>query len=289
MKKARQESKKDGLVAILKNKSDLTILQEQGWYRIPVVSAPRRWPPRWLAFYQPKVFGTDAYRIRYFGQVNDIHRAKRSEIFPNEIASIYSDREYYILNLTKLEEREKPILSIHPRRLLFVPTTWAKFELAEQINDLFDDSPLEDQLWLELKQLSIEAERQWAVNLNDALYYLDFALFCKSGRIDVETDGDTWHLGRERVPLDNARDNALQIAGWTVLRFNTRQIRENLQTECLRGIEASINNLGGLSSDGLVPRIFYGKGDSSVQQLNMFDGGIQDYFLESFSESDSDD
>jgi very-short-patch-repair endonuclease len=287
MKTAHIESIKDGLVAILKDKSDLAILQEQGWYRIPVASAPKRWPPRWLAFYQPRNFGGDAYRIRYFGQVNDIRRAKRREIFPNEIASAKSEREYFILNLAKLEEREVPIPSYRPRRLVFIPTTWAKFEQAEQINDLFDDSPLEDKMWLEMKRLALEAERQWAVSLPQAAYYfLDFALFCKNGRIDVETDGDSWHLGRERAPLDNARDNALQIDGWTVLRYNTHQIRENFQAECLRGIEAGINKLGGLSSDGLVPRVFYTRGSGSVQQLNLFDGGDGGYSAEAPNEPD---
>ena len=60
----KSQQEKELLVAILTNKSDLAILQEQGWYRIPVDRAPRRWPPRWLAFYQPKVFGDDAYLIR---------------------------------------------------------------------------------------------------------------------------------------------------------------------------------------------------------------------------------
>jgi very-short-patch-repair endonuclease len=289
MKTAGQEGIKDGLVAILKDKSDLTILQEQGWYRIPVTSAPKRWPPRWLAFYQPKNFGEDAYRIRYYGQVKDIRRARRNEIFPNELASAKSEREYFILNLAKLEEREDPIPSYRPRRLVFIPTTWAKFEQADQINDLFDDSPLEDQMWSEMKRISLEAERKWAVSLHQAAYFLDFALFCKNGRIDVETDGDTWHLNRERAPLDNARDNALQIDGWTVLRYNTRQIRESFQTECVRGIEASINKMGGLSSDGIVPRVFYTKGSSSVQQLNLFDGGDKGYDVESCAESEDED
>jgi len=168
---------------------------------------------------------------------------------------------------------------------VFIPTTWAKFEQAEQINDLFDDSPLEDQLWSEMKRLELGAERQWVVKLRQAIYSLDFALFCKNGRLDVETDGESWHLGRERAPLDNARDNALQIDGWKVLRYNTRQIRENFQAECLRGIEAGINRLGGLSADGLVPRVFYTRGTSSVQQLTFFDGSDKNYSIESEIES----
>lgn len=280
MKKRNQEIVKDGLVAILKDRSDLAILQEQGWYRIPVHSAPKRWPPRWLAFYQPNCFGEDAYQIKYWGEVSEINSMTRKEIFPNEIISDRSEKEYFILHLRKLEERETPIPCTRPRRLVFVPTTWAKFEQAQQINDLFDGSFLEDQLWSELKRTSIDAERQWAVYLSEALYFLDFAIFCKNGRVDIETDGDKWHLDRERAPKDNARDNALQIEGWTVLRYGTHQIRENFQVECMRGIESSINRLGGISSDGIVPRTFYTKGPNSTQQLNLFDEGDNNYCVE---------
>jgi very-short-patch-repair endonuclease len=271
MKKSHIDANKDGLIAILKEKSDLAILQNQGWYRIPVESAPKRWPPKWIGFYQPKNFGEDAYRIRYFGHIKDIHIARRYEIFPNEIPSIRSDREYFILSLEKLEELENPIPSYRPRRQAFIPTTWKKFKNAEQINDLFDDSPLEDKMWSEMKRLSLEAERQWGVSLGHIAYFLDFAIFCNKGKINVETDGDTWHINREKAPLDNARDNALQIHGWTVLRYSTQQIRENFQSECLRGIETSINKLGGLSSDGAIPRIFYTKGPGSIQQFSLFD------------------
>ena len=281
MKKARPEIAKDGLVAILKERSDFTILQEQGWYRIPVESIPKRWPPRWLAFYQPKCFGKDADQIKYFGEVSKISCLTRKEIFPNEIHSDRSEKEYYILYLEQLKERETPIPCNRPRRIAFVPTTWSKFEKAQQINDLFDMSPLEDQLWLELKRTSIEAERQWAVYLDEYLYFLDFAIFCKNGRVDIETDGDRWHLGRKQAPRDNARDNALQIEGWTVLRYGTHQIRENFQTECMRGIETSINKLGGISTDGIVPRAFYTQGNISTQQLNLFDEGENKYCAES--------
>ncbi len=37
---------------------------------------------------------------------------------------------------------------------------------------------------------------------------LDFAIDCARGRIDVETDGDTWHANSERAALDNRRATA---------------------------------------------------------------------------------
>ena len=160
MRKRKANPPGEMLVAILKEKSDFAILQEQGWYRIPVAHAPKRWPPTWLAFYQPKAFKEDAYRIRYYGQVADIQVVKRRELFPNEIPSLRSEQEYYRMQLHSLEEREQPIPSSRPRRLVFVTTTWEKFWLAEQINDLFDDSPMEDRLWGEFKKLSIGLLRE---------------------------------------------------------------------------------------------------------------------------------
>ncbi|MEK7730166.1 MAG: hypothetical protein AAB354_17290 [candidate division KSB1 bacterium] len=42
------------LIALMNQPRDLVIAQEQHWYRIPVDKAPKRWPPKWLAFYQTK-------------------------------------------------------------------------------------------------------------------------------------------------------------------------------------------------------------------------------------------
>ncbi len=74
VKKSERKHEKRGelLVALLKEKSDFAILQEQGWYRIPTASAPKRWPPKWLAFYQPKVFKEEAFRVSYYGEIADI-------------------------------------------------------------------------------------------------------------------------------------------------------------------------------------------------------------------------
>jgi hypothetical protein len=47
---SKRNKKGEVLIALLKDKSDFAILQEQGWYRIPVRHAPRRWPQRWLVF-----------------------------------------------------------------------------------------------------------------------------------------------------------------------------------------------------------------------------------------------
>lgn len=258
---------KEVLVAILKEKSDLGILREQGWYRVPVETAPQRWPPKWLAFYQPSVFGSDAFKVRYYGEVDRIEVVKRSMLFPNEIPSALSEKEYYRLTIKELAELSEPIPLPRPRRLVFIPTTWEKFVLAEQINDLFDNSHLEDLLWAQFKRWKMLAERQWWEIAEENHYFLDFALFCNQGRIDVETDGDTWHAQRKRIPLDNQRDNTLQAKGWHVLRFSTRQIQEEGAIYCLRNILKMVNKLGGLNENTLIPRKFYPEEDAEQRAL----------------------
>jgi len=259
------------LVAILNNKADFGILQEQGWYRIPVAKVPKRWPPKWLAFYQTKVFGDEAFAVNYYGLVRDVRIVQRRELFPNELPNPKSDCQYYQIHLHSLERLPAPINSRQWRRIVFIPTTWQKFSQAAEINDLFDESPLEDRLWAELKRLQMAAERQWPLPLGEAWYFLDFALFCAKGQVDVETDGDTWHADKVRISEDNRRDNALQSAGWHVLRFNGRQIHESLSDYCVPQIAETINTLGGLTDEGLVPRVFYQRPEGLVQQMSLFE------------------
>jgi len=149
--------------------------------------------------------------------------------------------------------------------------------LAEWINDLFDDSPLEDCLWDEFKRLEFDAERQWGVWLKNHYYRLDFALFCNQGQIDIEADGDSWHSEKNRIPIDNQRDNDLTSRGWHILRFNGQQIREELGSYCLGKIAETVNTLGGLSEANIVPRIFYPAADGTILQLTLFDGDDAEY------------
>jgi very-short-patch-repair endonuclease len=269
--KQKRDIRGEVLIALLKEKSDFAILQEQGWYRIPLASAPKRWPPKWLGFYQPKAFKEEAFRVHYYGEIADIQVVPRSELFPNEFESARSGQLYYKLTLKSLEMLYQPILSLRPRRLVFIPTTWKKFTYAEQINDLFDDSPLEDTLWQQFKSSQIQAERQWELMTGEQRYFLDFALFCTKAPIAVETDGDTWHAVPDRANQDYIRQNAIESRGWHVLRFNSKEIREGMETYCLPEIQKTINTQGGLSNEGLVPRIFYPR--AGATQLSMFEEG----------------
>ena len=218
------------LVAILNNLADFDRARDQHWYRIPVSSVNKwlddRWPPRWLAFYQTRVFGREAHAVNYYARVLDVREVYRWQLLPDEPRHKRSTHRYYQLILAPLQRLPAPIISLRWRRIVFIPTTWQKFANAVEINDLYDESPLEDRLWAELKRLQIRAERQEFVVVNGHSYALDFAVYCALGKLDLETDGDSWHADPQRIPQDNLRDNDLETAGWKLLRFNTHHLRE---------------------------------------------------------------
>ena len=265
-----KEVPKEVLVALLPKVEALNRLKTEGWYHIPVENAPqKRWPPKLLGFYQGKVFGREeGYKIRYFGEVDRIDIVPRIELFPNDTENQWkAERLYYRLQLKALEQRSNPIVSSRPRRLVFIPTTMEKFLLAEQINDLFDGSPLEDRLWLALKYINILAERQWKIIVQKHKYYLDFAIFCKLGKLAIETDGYTYHYDdRNQIDYDTWRQNEIELDGWRFLHYTRRQVRDNW-TPYLSQIQRVIDQLGGVDAPE-----HYERKISEVQGKYIIDG-----------------
>lgn len=260
------------LVAILNEPRDYHFARDEHWYRIPITSATKylkkRWPPRRLAFYQTKIFAEERYSVRYYADVLDIDRATREELFPNEPAGAKSGRNYYRLRLGPLQLLPAPIFSRRARRITFIPSTWVKFTTALEINDLYHGSPLEDRLWAALKRRNIPVEREEYLTAGDQNYALDFAVYCATDNLDIETDGDAYHANPEKAAHDNRRNNNLAAVGWRVLRFNTHQINEEMDAYCIPTIVQTINDLGGI--DDVIPR----KADSRPDrpyQMSLFD------------------
>ena len=263
------------LVAIINNLPDFAIARDQHWYRIPVSSVEKwlkdRWPPQCLAFYQTKVFGQEAYAVHYYAQVLDIRQVYRWQLFPDDPRDEKRNRRYYQVSLQPLQRLPEPIISLRWRRIVFIPTTWEKFINAVEINDLYDESSLEDPLWAEFKRLQIKAERQELVTAKARNYFLDFAIYCETGKMDVETDGDVWHANPERAAQDNLRDNDLETVGWKIFRFNSYQIREEMEEYCLPTIVENINKLGGVDERRIVPRKIDLDAPDGAYQIGLFD------------------
>lgn len=264
------------LVAIINNQADFALAMDKHWYRVPVSSQEKwladRWPPKWLALYQTKEIKPGANAINYYTRVLAIRQASRPELFPDEPVNDKSNRHYHQLFLGPIRRLPKPIVSLRRRRIVFLPTTCEKFIAAEEINDLYIESSLEERLWDALKERRIRPERQEQVTVNDHDYFLDFAIYCARGKLDVETDGDHWHANPEKAELDNLRDNDLESVGWQQLRFTERQIKEQTAKYCIPKIEKTIKKLGGLEEKGkFMPRKVDPIAPAGTYQPGLFD------------------
>ena len=261
---------RDLLVGVLPRKRDLDILLRDGWYRIPTdVKLPAGWPPKWVAFYEGKPIRPDIGILRY-ARVEGIEQRTREELFPGELAGSRRGRNYHVLRLGPIQERAAPVRFLRPRRFAFISTSMERFETADTVNDLYADSPLEDRLWTAFKESGILAERQWEHLAGGHRYYLDFALFCHQGKIDVEADGDTYHITREKAPLDNERNNELAEYGWKVLRFDTDAIQNRVR-ECVDRVLGTVQRLKGFQTPKLVPDRYVRTAGGVVSQLSLFE------------------
>ncbi len=266
--------KDEVLVAIMNSPRDFAIARDRHWYRIPVRSAnkwlTRRWPPGWIAFYLTKVFGGEAFCVNSYANVIGVRERLRSELLPDEPQHQNSGERYYQLLLGPIQALPQPIPSRRRRRIVFIPTTWQKFLRATEINELYDESPLEDLLWEQIKRIHLTAERQEFITANGSDYALDFAFYCVNGKLDVETDGDVWHSSKERIRQDNRRDNDVETAGWKLLRFDSYHLREKAVEYCIPAIVENVRRLGGLAEDRIIPRDIR-PDSSSPSQMSLFD------------------
>jgi very-short-patch-repair endonuclease len=240
------------LVSIMNNKHDWEIVCDRHWYRIPVRSAPnivRTLGVRYLAFYFTKVFGEQAFSVTCYANVEAITIVKRKELFPEETSDPKQEDDYYRLQIGNLHVLPKPIVSKRLRRIVFIETTSSHLLHANEINDLFHESPIEEKFWSALKAERIDAERQYFINHEIYRFCLDFALFCKQRNIDVECNGDAYHLQPGKVRRDKKRNNILEGLGWSILRYSSKDIYKNLP-RTIDQVKETINVLGGIKPIG---------------------------------------
>lgn len=88
------------------------------------------------------------------------------------------------------------------------------------------ESPYEEILYNALLKRNIQTIPQYQCDQ----YRLDLAYFTNNKKIDIEIDGVQFHteITGERIKQDIIRNRKLQKKGWTVLRFWSYEIRDNL-------------------------------------------------------------
>jgi hypothetical protein len=221
------------LVAMLPQVSDWVILNQELWYRIPQISAPTNvndGTVEYIAFYHTRTFSDDLrFKVVKYAKIKRIVTATRQQLFPNEpLNSTKAHKIYHKIEFDELITLPQPIVSRRGHRGVFVPTTEAKFfSGTTDFNRLFKGSYLEEDMERILDEWGIEYEREYREFVdNKRKYDLDFAIFCKTGRIDIECDGDEYHMGNANVHRDKTRNNELESYDWKVLRYTTKHFNE---------------------------------------------------------------
>lgn len=88
---------------------------------------------------------------------------------------------------------------------------------------------------------------QREVTVGDQRYRVDLAIVSPFKRIAVEADGHEWHASPDDAARDAARDRALVLDGWTVLRFTGREIHRTPDT-CARDVMRAMGIVRGSES-----------------------------------------
>lgn len=124
------------LVAIISSPRDLEIARSLGWYRIPLVSAPKTVRVDWLALYLPGSFGSLRWSVRYLAEVRGYELRTRRELLFDEPHHPRADDPYFKLQLGPLRELRPPIDSRSWRRFTFLYTTGERLLRAEDLTQL---------------------------------------------------------------------------------------------------------------------------------------------------------
>jgi very-short-patch-repair endonuclease len=241
---ARNET--PALVCVVTRKKDWSLLQAEHWYRIPLRTAPEGLDKvKYLALYQTRAVGEERWAVNYYAEVKRISTVKRIELLPDEPDHKRADNLYHKLELGELKRLPRPIPSRRLRRIVFIPTTLNRLFRAQEINDLYCGSPIEDRLYDAMKDEALPAERQLYVREAGTGRMLDLAVFCHDGNVDIECDGEAYHSGKEKAKDDRTRDNELTCSGWRILRFSGSEITKD-PNACVETIRRAVRRLGGI-------------------------------------------
>ena len=236
---------KTALIAVLKAPRDLEIAARDRWYRIPLGKAPKREFTH-IAFYQPACFKPDGKRIVYCARVAGSTTGRRVDMLPGEPGHPAANQLYLKYSLGPLIKLHQAVLNNTGSRVCFGYATLRRLARAGNVLGLFNVFPIENMMCAALRNSGVSFHREHVIRRGGKIKYrLDFALFCRKGKLDIECDGQSGHSTPAQRAKDAQRDKWLKRQGWATLRFGGYEIVNNLKGG-LREINTAIKKLGGL-------------------------------------------
>ena len=138
-----------------------------------------------------------------------------------------------LLNVALTRARSRLIIVGHRPACLQSGTALADFaEYVTRLEASSFDSPLELSLFDELLRLGVPSQPGKKV----AGYRLDLGIEHNGRRIDVECDGAAFHTV---AAADVKRDAAIELEGWSVMRFSGRELSRDVNA-CARRVLAAL-------------------------------------------------
>lgn len=169
-----------------------------------------------------------------------------SPIYKQEKVDYLKDK--IIDNLIKHSERYSKVPDTDENFRLLLKGVTIDIKMEREFHD-FSDSPIEEILYNSLvpivEKYNSVIEREYKVYLDTQvlLYKLDIAIFLPTGdKIDIETDGLTYHSSHTSMANDRKRDRWLVTHDWKVLRYTSRDVLKKLNM-CIFEIEAFLKHL----------------------------------------------
>jgi hypothetical protein len=131
----------------MNNPRDLAIARQEGWYRIPIVRAPKRIGADFLAFYLTGRFPEELrHRVPFYAPIYAYRLATRVELLPDEADHPRAGELYYKIEIGGLVDLARPVVSERMRRITFISTTLEALLQAREIRELWDRSSHQGEL-----------------------------------------------------------------------------------------------------------------------------------------------
>jgi hypothetical protein len=217
------------LVAVMNRHKDLELARSEGWYRLPEKRATAGAFFEYVAFYFTAAFVEQKWAIHYYARRLGHELMTRRELLPDEPDHPRARDRYYKLQLGPLQRRRPPIISLRWRRISFIHTTWDRFEVANEINDLFiEGDEFVDRLYHALRESDLAPERQFPVRESGVEYLADLALPCRDGVVPV-----------------TVAEGGKSPGGW--LCFSPEAVAVDIQG-CVAAVRAQVGRRGGIRS-----------------------------------------
>lgn len=125
------------LVAYLPQPQDWQRILHEGWYRIPVRSAPARLAVEYIAFYLPAAFGKLRWSIRHYAPLQGWRVLPRHVLLPDEAAHPRAHDLYYRLDLGGVQALPQPLPAARLRRISFIETSLGQLLDARDVSELW--------------------------------------------------------------------------------------------------------------------------------------------------------